>query len=185
MGFRTQFLRNESGIAVTEFAIASGFFMILLLGGFELSRAVLVNQKVEKVAYITADVTSQATVLTADQMDEYLLAASQVMDPFEFAENGVVIVTSVERDPGDVQRIRWQYEGGGSLEAESRVGLAVGVTAVLPEGLIINERDNVIVAEVFYRYTPMFAANGLYEETDIYKTAVFKPRLGALTTAPQ
>jgi hypothetical protein len=177
--------RDESGLAVTEFAIAMGFFMMLLLGGFELARAVLLNQKVEKVAYITADVTAQATVLTADQLDEYLLAAAQVMEPFEFDETGVVIITSVERDPGDVQRIRWQYRGGGALVAESRIGLAVGATANLPNNLVINERDNVIVSEVFYRYDPMFAAEGLYEETTLYKTAVFKPRLGALTTAPQ
>jgi hypothetical protein len=176
--------RDESGLAVTEFAIAMGFFMMLLLGGFELSRMVLVNQKVEKVAYITADVTAQATVLTANQMDEYLMAAAQVMEPFNFEDTGVVIVTSVERDPGDIQRVRWQYVGGGDLVAVSRIG-NVGSLAELPENLLINERDNVIVAEVFYRYSPMFAAEGLYEDTDIYKTAVFKPRLGALTTAPQ
>ncbi|MFZ4124690.1 MAG: TadE/TadG family type IV pilus assembly protein [Rickettsiales bacterium] len=176
--------QDESGIAVTEFAIASGFFMLLLLGGFELSRMVLVNQKVEKVAYITADIVSQATSTPPrSQMDEYLLAAQQVMQPFVFDGLGEVLVTSVERDPGDVQRIRWVYPP--DHVAISHIGLGDGAIAQLPEGLVINERDNVIVAEVFYRYNPMFSAQGLYEETDMYKVAVFKPRLGALTTAPQ
>lgn len=176
--------RDESGLAVAEFAIASGFFMLLLLGGFELARMVLVNQKVEKVSYITADVVSQATVLTQTQLNEYLLAAVQVMEPFTFGNRGRVIVTSVARDPGQPQRVRWQRAGGGTLTATSHIG-AAGAVAQLPDSLAINERDNVIVAEVFYRYNPMFAANGLYEQTDIYKVAVFKPRLGALTTAPQ
>lgn len=183
MGLCKQYLRDESGIAVTEFAIASSFFMILLLGGFELSRAILVNQKIEKIAYITADITAQSTELTAVQMDDYLLAAQQVMEPFAFENSGEVLVTSVEREPGDVQRVRWQYPP--DIVAVSRIGNGTNAIATLPEGLVINERDNVIVAEVFYRYTPMFAANGLYEQTDIYKAAVFKPRLGALTTAPQ
>jgi len=171
-------------MAVTEFAIASGFFMLLLLGGFELARMVLVNQKVEKVAYISADVVAQSTLLTANQINEYMMAAAQVMVPFTFGANGLVIITSVARDPGQTQRVRWRSTGGGTMVATSRVG-AVGGAATLPNGLVLNERDNVIVAEVFYRYNPMFAANGLYEQTDIYKTAVFKPRLGALTTAPQ
>ena len=176
--------KDESGLAVTEFAIASSFFMLLLLGGFELARMVLVNQKVEKVAYISADVVAQSTLLTATQISEYMMAAAQVMEPFTFGSNGLVIITSVERDPGQTQRVRWRSTGGGTLVATSRVGAVNGV-ATLPNGLVLNERDNVIVAEVFYQYNPMFAANGLYEQTLIYKTAVFKPRLGALTTVPR
>lgn len=184
MAWLNTFWRDESGLAVTEFAIASGFFMLLLLGGFELARLVLVNQKVEKVAYISADVVAQSTALTTAQMNQYLMAAAQVMQPFEFDDEGLVIITSVERQPGDTQKVRWRSTGGGTLVATSHIG-AVGATATLPGNLALNERDNVIVAEVFYRYNPMFAANGLYEQTDIYKTAVFKPRLGSLTTAPQ
>jgi hypothetical protein len=41
----------------------------------------------------------------------------------------------------------------------------------------------VIVAEVFYRYTPLFS-NFMPVETQLYKTAVFRPRLGSLTSAP-
>jgi len=48
--------------------------------------------------------------------------------------------------------------------------------------MTLNDKDNVIVTEVFYNYQPMITTNGVITGTTIYKTAVYKPRLGDLST---
>ena len=78
--------------------------------------------------------------------------------------------------------VNWQYVGGGSLSRASLIGVVNG-NATLPAGLTLNVKDNVIVAEVFYRPTPIFLTES-WAATEIYKSAIFKPRLGALTTPP-
>jgi hypothetical protein len=79
-----------------------------------------------------------------------------------------------------VTKISWQCHGGGTQARDSRIG-EVGDTVSLPGGLTIDADDNVIVAEVYYRYEPVFDMLPIADE--VYKTAVFRPRLGALTSA--
>ena len=53
----------------------------------------------------------------------------------------------------------------------------------LQRGTIRFQRDNVIVAEIFYKYKPI-APGLMFDESVIYRRAFFKPRLGALTNQP-
>ena len=55
--------------------------------------------------------------------------------------------------------------------------------ATLPTGFTLNEKDNIIVAEVFYEYEPI-APGLLFDKAAIYRRAIFKPRLGLLTADP-
>lgn len=176
-------LRAEDGMAAIEFAFAAPILLFLLLNGAEMSRALLIHQKAEKVAYTVSDVVSQATVLTTGQLSQIVAAGAQIMEPYAFNADGVIIVSSVYQGTGLVQPVViWQYIGGGTLPRTSRVG-AISGNAILPDGLVLNAKDNVIVAEIFYRPTPAFLGEG-WAATEIYKTAIFKPRLGALTTPP-
>jgi Flp pilus assembly protein TadG len=175
--------RCQRGVAATEFALAIPFLVLLLLGGFELSRYVILHQKLEKVAYTIADVVSQSEVITIAQLDQAVLAAGQIMEPFSFTQSGVVFVSSVYQNTGAVPTVRWQYSGGGILAAASALGI-VGAVATMPNGLVLNNKDNIIVCEVFFRYTPLFSGGILGDHEDIYKVTIFKPRLGVLTTPP-
>ncbi len=49
----------------------------------------------------------------------------------------------------------------------------------MPPGFTLVESDNVIVAEVFYKYKPI-APGLLFDKSAVYRRAFFKPRLGAL-----
>ena len=170
------------GIAATEFALALPVLVIMLLGALDLTRFMLFHQKIERISYSTADVVAQAQSVSSTELNNILKAAAQIMLPAPFAAQGVVIISSVYKPPGQPTTIRWQYKGGGSLERTSKVGLTNG-TPTLPAGLTLNDRDNVIVAETYYMFTPMFAGSAVPAQ-EIYRRAVFKPRLGALTTPP-
>lgn len=177
------FRQSERGLAAVEFALAAPLIILLCLGGFELSRYTLLNQKIEKIAFTVADVTSQNETLTNSQIQDIFEAAGQIADPFDFNTNGLAIVTSVYQAVGDeYPEVNWQRCGGGSGTFTSDIG-SEGLTATMPNGLELNERDNVIISEVYYAYEPMFTL-GLFEAKNIYKTTIFKPRLGDLTTSP-
>lgn len=175
--------KTESGIAAIEFALMLPVLLTLFLGGFEMSRYVLIHQKAEKVAYTVTDVTTQFDSVTNAELAQVLTAATQLMLPYTFGADGVVIITSVYQS-GTVNPpvVKWRYTGGGTLARTSQIGSVNGY-ATLPQNLTLNDKDNVIVAEVYYRFRPVFASRVL-ATSDIYKTAVYKPRLGVLTTPP-
>lgn len=177
------FIKSTAGIVATEFALMAPLLLLLLLGGMEISRFMLLHQKTEKVSYTIDDVVTQNTTITNAQLAQIVTAAAQIMQPYTFAANGVVIISSVYQS-GTVNppTVRWRYTGGGTLARTSKVGSVNGY-ATLPGGLTLNDKDNVIIVEVYYRYSPMFSG-GVVGTQDIYKSTVFKPRLGALTTTP-
>lgn len=175
--------KEKHGIAATEFAIVAPFLFLLFLGGFEVSRYVMLHSKLEKAAYTVTDVVSQQTSLTAAQVTQIFAAAAEVMDPFGFDTTGVMIISSVYKNGTSAPTVQWQSTGGGTLStAVSKIGTVDGA-ATLPGGLTLNADDNVIIVEAFYQFTPLFA-DYVLGSTSIYKTAIFKPRLGLLTTTP-
>lgn len=181
--FLQPFLNNNAGVAAVEFALTIPMLLTLFYGGFEVSRYMLIAQKVEKLAAASADVVAQSDQVTNTELASLLGATSSIMKPYTFGANGVVIISSLYRAAGSTTvKIAWQRSGGGSLVAQSKLG-AAGATPVLPTGFTLNERDNVIVAEVYYSFVPLFTGQVLAPST-IYQRAFYKPRLGALNQAP-
>ncbi len=179
----SRFIRNKRCVAAIEFALALPILMSLFFGCMEVTMNILAAQKVEKLAATSADVVAQSEVATMDGIDDLLSATTDVMNPFDFGADGVVIITSIYRASGSNQMsVNWCHSGGGELVATSEFG-TVGSAATLPDGFTLNERENVIVAEVFYKYQPLFPGV-LFDEKTIYRRAMFKPRLAALTDAP-
>lgn len=179
---------DQGGVATVEFALCVPFLCLLLLGGVELGRYLLIHQKVGRMAFSLADITSQFETLTNNEMTTILNASSHLMNPRDnFAIQGRIIISSVEKgeEANDVQEVVWQCAGGGNLDKDSTVGTVNSENAAtLPNSLSLESGEDVIVAEVFYTYTPMLTWGGLANPTDVVKTALFRPRLGALTTSP-
>lgn len=178
-------LSNQKGVAAIEFALILPFLLLLLLGGFEITQFLLLNQKLDKVSYTITDVVSQNTSLTNAQLNQIMSASVQIMKPIPFQNEGVVILSSIYKNGNNAPVVRWQYKGGGLLVRSSRIG-NVNQNAILPNELTLNDKDNVIIAEVYYTYTPIFStfSQNFLSATDLYKVAIFKPRLGDLTTPP-
>lgn len=172
------FLCNRDGVAYLEFAVALPFLLVLFLGSVELTRYIIIAQKVEKSAVTISDVIAQSETINTGQIDLLITAVGEVMQPYSFNTNGYVIITSVSQSGSESPTVNWQYTGGGSWTQSSQVG-SEGGTATLPNGLTLNDKDTVIVAEVYYDYQPMIT-NTIVSGTPIYKVAVFKPRLGDL-----
>jgi hypothetical protein len=171
---------DRSGNVLLEFGLALSVLMTLTMGGVEVSRYVLMHQKLERVVASVGDLVSQAEELTATHVNNLFDAAQHVIKPFELADNGVVIVSSVSGVEDGPPTINWQMSGGGTLSAVSELGVAGG-DATLPEGFTLVAGDTAIIAEVFYDYTPwMF--EGYAEPGRQYHRSLFRPRYGSLSS---
>lgn len=172
--------RNEEGVAYLEFAISLPFLIALFMGSVEVTRYIIIAQKVEKSAVTISDVVAQSSTIGVTQINLLISAVSEVMQPYTFNSNGYVIITSVTKTGTAAPAVNWQYRGGGTWVQPSLIGAPAGV-AVLPNGLTLNDKDTVIIAEVYYNYSPM-TVNEIISGRQLYKVAVFKPRLGDLKT---
>ena len=177
------FARAERGLAVVEFALILPVLMTLFYGTIEVTRYILIVQKVEKLAHSIADVTSQEQTASATVLNQALAATSDIMSPYTMTTNGTVFITSLYRAPNTASAtVNWRYQGGGSLPATSQLG-PLNSVPVVPGGFTFDERENVIAAEVFYRFSPLISSQ-FFGTTTVYRSAFYKPRLGALLTPP-
>jgi hypothetical protein len=174
---------NEHGVAAVEAALLFPVLLTLFIGCTEITFKIWSTQKAEKLAVTLADVVAQGQTVSKEDMEYMVEASDNIMDPFDFGVDGVIIISSVyvAQEQTDA-KVNWQCKMPGSFNALSKVGL-VGANADLPDELTLAERDNVIVAEIFYKYKPI-APGLMFDESIVYRRAFFKPRLGALTNSP-
>lgn len=171
--------RDCRGALIVEFAAAMPVLGLLLLAGVEVGRLALVNQKLDRVATSMADLVAQAETLTAAELNSLFASTGHVAWPFDLANSGVVIVSSVSDYSGS-PRINWQRNGGGGLPAGSAIGTQGGI-ADLPDGMIVRANETIIVAEVYFDFEPVFIG-AIAPAQRLYHRAFFRPRLGTLTT---
>jgi Flp pilus assembly pilin Flp len=175
--------RNERGVAAVEAALMFPVLLALFIGCTEITFKIWSTQKAEKLAVTLADVVAQGQTVSKEDMEYMVEAADDIMDPFSFGTDGVIYISSVYvAQDQTVAKVNWQCKMPGSFSVLSKIGLT-GADANLPTGLTLVERDNVIIAEVFYKYKPI-APGLMFNEDVIYRRAFFKPRLGALTNSP-
>jgi hypothetical protein len=158
----------------------------------EATNYVIYNQKIDKIANSMADFVTQGTTVSRNELDNFAAVASRdIMQPYTF--RGTIVFSSVASyasltPPCAVKTncLNWQYRALGGLGDNSRIGSNTNGTATLPGAYTVTAGQNVIVAEVFDHYQPLLSvsANFLsaFNAQTIYKIAVFKPRLGTLTT---
>lgn len=168
----TRFGVDERASTVVEMALAIPVLLILALGGVEVARYVLLNQKVTRATTSMADLVSQAESVTASDLDGLYQASVYILEPFKLPSDGVVLISSIVASGGK-STIAWQKALGG-IAGGSKFGLAGGA-ATLPTGFTIRDGDSVIAAETFYKYSPLFAGQYLAADT-LYSSALYKPR---------
>ncbi|MDD3029318.1 MAG: pilus assembly protein [Alphaproteobacteria bacterium] len=193
----------QRGVAAVEFALTLSLWMILLLGILDGSYYLLINERVDRIAYTVTDIVTQYQTITKADLADIMEASGHLMKPLTFNPSdlgaqdpltgnyteatGYIIVTSVYQDPSLGPIVKWQYayppQGDGVTAPNSKIGTAVqDSSASLPEGLTLNNNDNLIVAEVFFSFSPLFVDNFLAQV--IYRAAYYKPRLSPLITPP-
>lgn len=176
-GLLRRLMRDMRGVAMIEFGFAAPILIVMTFGTVELSRYVLLHQKLDRIAMTIADLTAQSEEIAETDISNIFDAVSHIGQPFEVTGRGRVYLTSVSRSGNNVT-VDWQRDNGGSVTSASRVGLP-GQAALLPDGLTLGDGDNVIISEVWFDYEPMLTGS-LLGEQQLYHRAVFRPRFGSL-----
>ena len=109
-------------------------------------------------------------------------AANDLLAPYDLANKGRVIISSVANPTGTAEKIVWQLSSPGSFSATSKIGDVNG-TPTLPSGLVVREGENIICAEIIFHYEPMFGSM-IYEEHNLYTRSFTRPRFTNLTDIP-
>ena len=171
----------EQGLAYIEFALSIGVLLIMFFGAIEVTRYILIVQKVEKTVDTLTDVLTQALPGSLDDsaVSNYLNATQKLMNPYTFGGKGAVILSDVTTpDTANTPAtINWQVCGGGTMHATSNLGPAGGTADLTGFGITLNASEEILVGEIFYNYTPMLNQN-IIAPVQMFRFAIFKPRYG-------
>ncbi|MDH3700594.1 MAG: pilus assembly protein [Alphaproteobacteria bacterium] len=165
-------LRDKRGGILVEFAMAMPVLLILLIGGVELGRYVLLNQKLDRTVMTISDIVASSTTVTTAEIDQIFDATGLILEPFPFGAEGTVVISSVRRQTGS-PKVIWQRSGAGSLSVTSLVGVQGG-NATLSDNDLVDNSQAIIIGEVFYQYTPWFT--DLIPSSIIRHQSAFRPR---------
>ncbi len=181
---------RESGVALIEFALVLPVLLLLIVGGIEITRFVLANQKVDKVANQMADFIAQvpepSTVSASSP--ELTSTFQKLMSPFGTADAGFVVSVVNPSNPNDTTQPA-EITSQSANNASSAIG---GKGTKLNSdkdlgGIVLRSRDTLIIVEVSYKHSNVLG--GLLDTLtkggnavnlngrNLYKKAIYRYRL--------
>lgn len=163
--------RDQSGVALIEFAYSLPFLSILGLGGVELANYSITHMRVSQIAVSLADNASRAKqeiVAGVPRMREYdvndAFAAAQLQSGgLDIQTNGRLILSSLETNTDGGQWIHWQRCFGAKTAYKSSYGkqgdgaTGTSVTGMGPAGDRVAAESGyaIMFVEVVYDYRPL------------------------------
>lgn len=169
--------RDVSGIAVLEFAYIMPVLMVLSMYGIEFARMSMFHMRVSQMALSVADNASRmeqtnnssvAPTVTEADVDSIMTGATKDGSSIQFATQGRIILSSLEKDPTTgKQFIHWQRCVGGLAKSSSygndttNNGLTGGTITGMGNGTIKAAAPTniaVMFVEIYYKYDPLFGS---------------------------
>lgn len=161
--------RDTSGVTVVEFGLMLPILVFIGAGGLELINFVLANQKIERIASITADNVARNQLAPSERsFVDTFSGVEEIAAPFTFNADGRIIMTGVigvSVNGSIVGKVVWQRCSGGLAGIGSTVGTqpanpalwADGPNATLPNNITLLQNQLVVISEVAYRYRPLIS----------------------------
>jgi len=166
-----EFKADESGQALTEFALILPTLLVLAFAMIDFGRALSDMQVMSGLTRQGSNLASRGTSLSAS-------AAAVIAGdaPLNLNSNGEVIVTSVSL-VNSVNTITGQASQGG-ISCSSKIGQGTGNPAAVPPGVaaMLQSGQTVYVTEVFYTYQPITPVGKLLNivmPSTLYEAAYF------------
>lgn len=182
------FLDNKQGVAYLEFAITLPVLLLLFGNAIDMTRLILLHQKIDKSVFTIGDLVTQMDTANPCPRIQQLeqTVAKSIMRPFEFNSQiysmsvTAVIGAAPPSNPNVTRNmIEWRYNIG----FNSTVGAysqPYRQQASLPASLgTLDTTERLIVSEMRYRYDPMIPALSLMDSQDIYKVSYMRGRVSS------
>ncbi|MEM7621046.1 MAG: TadE/TadG family type IV pilus assembly protein [Pseudomonadota bacterium] len=144
--YKRQFYKQTRGVAATEFAMIVPVLVMLYMGSVEMGQALSVDRKVTSVASSAADLVSQSSEVSQNDIDDIFNIAQAIMEPYDNTST-IITISSVVSDQNNNQSVDWSVSNtAGNAHAQ-------GATIPGMPATITEENSSVIVAEVQYTYS--------------------------------
>lgn len=138
-------VRESDGAALIEFAYLTPVLLLMFLGVYEFSDAIACSRKVTITARAVADLTSQYSIVTKNDVQTIISASSQIMAPYA-AGNATVRVTEITTNAKGKGTIVWSESNNGSDRAAGKFTLPTQLK---------QANATYILGEVIYSYKPL------------------------------
>lgn len=166
-----RWIKAEDGLAAVEAAMVFPIMLVLLVGTFDMGRAILTNQKAIRASQVTADLITRARSVTMADVEEAVDAGELALMPFPTGSYGVEVI-SVRFDEDSVPEVVWS-EIRGSIAPDPNVLNDVLSLAAPNEG--------VVVVNVEYDFEPLFAGF-VIDQIPMRETAFARGRKSAVVS---
>ncbi|MGD9783074.1 MAG: TadE/TadG family type IV pilus assembly protein [Hyphomicrobiaceae bacterium] len=158
--------RSRDGIAAVEFAYIAPVLLIMLMGTFEISRAVSIDRRINTVSAMASELVAREDTIDNSGLEKIVQAMKHVMKPYD--DNSVVVrIVAVRASNSNANdtRVEWSFEHSAN---GSSTPVSQCASYTLDQGLT-SKGTGVIVAEVGYTYEPVFN-NFIYRGLDFTET---------------
>lgn len=189
---RVRLVRDRRGTVMIEMAFCIPLMVLLGFGGIEMANLTLAHTRISQIGLATADNASRIAIgsnlslprIREIDINEVFTGAEEQASGLNFATNGRIILSSLERNEDDGQWIHWQ-RCYGNLDVESSFGDAGdGATGtdfpgMGPEGAEVTAPvgSAVMFVEIVYEYDAIAFGDWLGPRT-IRSRAAFNIREG-------
>ena len=148
-----RFVRDQRGVAATEFALIFPVMLALFIGMVELFDVLLADRRVTSVASSTADLVGQENSVDDAMMTDIFSASSAIMSMYDLNSLEIIITSVVFPDPGVTGDPTVAWSDGYPVGTP---GLAVGSSVTdLPTGVEVPG-GSVIMSQVTYDHPSIF-----------------------------
>lgn len=190
--FVRRLLGEQRGVAYLEFALALPFLILLFAGSIDITRMVLLHQKVDKAVFTVGDLATQLrrennvcnVVRRWDReiIRDMIKPFSWRGGNFQFIMSSVIGARRNGSGPNSPVRdyIEWRYDEP-NPNASSIIGNYINPyrqEATLPPRIAgLGQSERVIVTEMSYSFTPILDNLYRFSTTRFQKASYFRSRL--------
>lgn len=187
-------LQDGRGVSALEFALVLPLFLGFALTGMETANYIMANNRVQRVASMTADLVAQSGTgrvgISEAQIYDIFSALDLTARPFDLRQHGRIVITGVKGTDNDYDgvienRILWQRFDG-AFVTPPRAGCAqTSPLAILPRGRKALKDEVLFYVQVSYHYQPIIGLvpfDALSLPTSFDRTALFRARNKDFTT---
>lgn len=148
--------RNRSGVALTEFAIAVPFLMLLYVLAYVLCDEIACSRKVTITARELTDLVTRYGTMSTATMQMVMADATQVMQPYP-ATNAGIRISELQITGATSAQVVWS-------QAQNATALTPAASVTVPGGVGATG-SYVLLGEVTYSYRPPIGLGSLTMQT--------------------
>lgn len=164
-------IRDRKGAAAVEFAMILPVMLLLYLGTFEASNALIMKRRVDSAAETVGGIVARSPEMDDTRMRNVLLISDAIVGQARGAKPEITI-TTVKTDAEGKATVDWSRRGTASAAAR-------GTPYTLPTDLQGLAGAYFVFAKVSYRHVPLFGLGGAFGTMDFERTFAFRPRKGS------